>query len=137
MSPFHVRVSSQPTWHVTVAIVCGVWIVSVLFAIPSALSKYLCEHFFNVLQCITNVWLFLNSSYPVCFLHVIAFTYVTTAHLLVETSWSVSEGTQNPQHKTGRNTAKIVVGLTVVFLISYVPYHAFCTYIICIEEQEI
>ena len=78
--------------------------------------------------------LLLSCVLPLC---VIAFTYVITTHHLVETSWSVSEGAQIPQHKTGRNTAKIVVGLTVVFLISYVPYHAFCTCIICTEVQEI
>jgi hypothetical protein len=48
-----------------------------------------------------------------------------TARHLVESSRSISEGTQNPQLKTRRNTAQIVVGLTVVFLISYVPYHVF------------
>jgi len=72
----------------------------------------------------------------VCFLCVITFTYVIKACHLVETSWSVSEGTWNPQQKTGRNIAKIVAGLSVVFLISYVPYHAFWTDIICTEEKD-
>jgi hypothetical protein len=45
-----------------------------------------------------------------------------TARHLVESSRSTSEGTKNPQLETRRNTAKIVVGLTVVFLINYVPY---------------
>jgi hypothetical protein len=53
-----------------------------------------------------------------------------TARNLVENSRSISEGTQNPQLKTRRYTAKIVVGLTVIFLISYVPYHALWAYII-------
>jgi hypothetical protein len=57
-----------------------------------------------------------------------------SARQLVESSRSISEGTQNPQLKTRKNTAKIVVGLTVVFLISYVPYHAFWTYYICTAE---
>jgi NADH:ubiquinone oxidoreductase subunit 4 (subunit M) len=52
-----------------------------------------------------------------------------TARHLVESSRPISEGTQNPQMKTRRITAKIVVGLTVVFLISLVPYHVFWTYI--------
>jgi hypothetical protein len=54
-----------------------------------------------------------------------------TASHLVENSRPISERTQNPQLKTCRNTAKIVVALTVVFPISYVPYHAIWIYIIC------
>jgi len=59
-----------------------------------------------------------------------------TARHLVECSRSISDGTQNPQLKACRNTAKIVMGLTVVFVISYVPYHAFWTYFICTEEEK-
>jgi hypothetical protein len=36
--PFHIRVSSQPMWRVTVAIICEVWIVAAFFAIPSTIS---------------------------------------------------------------------------------------------------
>ena len=71
---------------------------------------------------------------PLC---VIAYSYIMIALHLVKSSRSISEGTQNRQLNTRRNTAKIVVGLTVVFLISYVPYHAFSTYIICNEEEEV
>jgi hypothetical protein len=46
-----------------------------------------------------------------------------TARHLVETSFSVSQETRNAQLNTRRNTAKVVVGLTVVFIISFVPYH--------------
>jgi hypothetical protein len=52
-----------------------------------------------------------------------------TARQLVESSRPISEGTENPQLKIRRNTAKIVVGLAVVFLISYVPYHVFWVYL--------
>jgi len=68
-------------------------------------------------------------------LGVVAFSYVMTARHLVESSRSISEETQNAQLKTRRNTAKIVVGLTVVFLISYVPYHVLWVYILCTEEK--
>jgi hypothetical protein len=54
-----------------------------------------------------------------------------TARHLVESSRSIFEGTQNPQLKTRRNIAKIVVGLTVIVLISYVPYHVFWPHSIC------
>jgi hypothetical protein len=68
---------------------------------------------------------------------VIAFSYVMTARHLVESSRSISEGTQNPQMKTRRNTAKIVVGLAFDFLISYVPYHVLWTYMICTDKEGI
>ena len=59
-----------------------------------------------------------------------------TARHLVVSSQSISEGTQNPRQKTRRNTAKIMVGLTIVFLISSVPYHAIWTYFIYSEENK-
>ena len=65
---------------------------------------------------------------PLC---VVAFSYAMTARHLVESSRAISDGTQNPQLETRRNAAKIVVGLTVVFVISYVPYHAVWNYFIC------
>ena len=46
-----------------------------------------------------------------------------TARHLVESSCSLSEETHNPQLDAIKNAAKIVLGLTLVFLISYVPYH--------------
>jgi len=75
----------------------------------------------------------LASCVPLC---VIALTYIMSARHLVESSRSISERTQNSHLKTRRNTAKIVVGLTVVFLVSYVPYHVFWTYIIWSQNNE-
>jgi len=54
-----------------------------------------------------------------------------TARHLVENSRAIFEGTQNTQLETLRNATKIVVGLTVVFVISYVPYHILWTYFFC------
>jgi hypothetical protein len=51
-----------------------------------------------------------------------------TARHLLESSSSISEETQNPQLNKRKNTARVVLGLTVVFLISYVPYHISETY---------
>jgi hypothetical protein len=59
------------------------------------------------------------------------------ARHLVGSSRSISEGTENPQLKTRRNTAKIVVGLAVVYLISYLPYHVFWTYIVWTQSNTI
>ena len=136
VNPFHVRVSSPPSWRVTVATVCGVWIVAALFAVPSALSKNLCYEFIFVRQKsyykhVVIFELLVSCVIPLC---VIAFSYIMTAIHLMKSSRPISEGTQNPQLNARRNTAKIVVGLTVVFLISYVPYHVLWAYIICTEE---
>jgi hypothetical protein len=135
VNPFHVHVSSKPTWRVTVATTFGVWILAASFAIPSAMSRYLCNRFVSrgveYYKRVVIFELLVSCVFPLC---VIAFTYITTARHLVENSLPVSEGTQNHQQKTRRNSAKIIVGLTVVFLISYVPYHAYWTYFIWTEQ---
>ena len=137
MNTSHARVSSQPTLRVTVATICGVWIVAALFAVPSDISKYLCEDFvvlggITYYKRVVIFELLVSCVLPTC---VIAFCYVMTARHLVESSFCTFEETQNPQLNTRRNTAKIVVGLAVVFMISYVPYHILWTYIICSEEE--
>jgi hypothetical protein len=114
-----------------VATICGVWIVAALFALPSAATSYLCVNNFKLqdewyYKRVVIFELLASCVLPLC---VIAFTYIMTARHLVVSSRSISEGTQNPQLKTRRNTAKIVVGLTVVFLVSYVPYNVFMTYV--------
>jgi hypothetical protein len=132
VNPLHVRVSSQQTWRATAATICGVWIVAVLFAIPSALWKDLCQ-ICLCSRCLTyykNVVLFellVSCVLPLC---VIAFSYIMTVRHLLKSARPICEGTQTPQLNTRTNTAKIVLGLTAVFLISYVPYHGFWTYVI-------
>jgi hypothetical protein len=64
---------------------------------------------------------------PLC---VIAFSYSMTARNLLKSARPISEGTQSPQLDTCTSTAKIVSGITAVFLISYVPYHVYWTYYI-------
>jgi len=133
VSPLQVRVSSQSKWRGIVATFCGVWTVAALFAFPSALSRTLRYEFFKVdhktyYQNVVIFELLVSCVLPLC---VIAFSYIMSARHLAESSRAISEGTQNPQLKTRRNAAKIVVGLTVVFVISYVPYHVFWTYFIC------
>jgi hypothetical protein len=136
VNPLHAHVYSPPTWRVTVATICGVWIVAGLIAVPSALSKYLC--FYS--NSSTNIpyykrvvifELLVSCVLPLC---VIGFSYITTARHLVISSRPISEETQNPQLNTRRITAKIVLALTVVFLISFVPYHVFWAYIFCTAE---
>ena len=121
---------------------CGcilwVWIVAALFDFQSALSKYLCTEMsiltrVNYYQRVVIFELLASCLLLLC---VIEFSYVTTARHLVDSCRSMSEGTQNPQLKARRSTANIVVGLTVIFVISYVPYHAFWTYLICSQEDK-
>ena len=113
------------------ATIFGVWSLSGLLAVPSTLSRYECLYDpITPIMIYQRVVIFERLASCVLPLCVIAFTYIMTARHLVESSRSISEGTQNPQLKTRRNTAKIVVGLTVVFMISYVPYHVLWTYII-------
>jgi hypothetical protein len=127
VNPLHVFVSSKPTWPATGAKVCGVWIVAALFAIPATRSKYLC--LISLLlwrkkyyQRVAIFHLLVSCVFPLC---VIAFNYIMTVRHLVESSSSLSEETQNSRLNTRKNTSKVVLGLTFVFLISYVPYH-FC-----------
>jgi insulin-like growth factor-binding protein complex acid labile subunit len=131
VNPLHVPVSSQPTWRATVATVGGVWIVAALSAVPEARSKVACGAI-TVIG-ITNYYhyvvifdLLVSCVIPLC---VIAFSYIMTARQLVKNSCSLSEGTQNPQFNTRNKTAKVVLALTVVFLISYVPYHIWKTFL--------
>jgi hypothetical protein len=118
-----------------VATVCGVKIVAAIFAFPSALSKYLCIGITKIETYYLHVVIFELSVSCVLPLCVVAFSYVMTARHLVESSRPLSEGTQNPQLNTRRNTAKIVVGMTVVFMISHAHYHAFWTYYIYTEKD--
>jgi hypothetical protein len=131
--PLDVLVSAKGAWRVTFATICAVWIVAALFAVPSALSQHLCAEFTIVrdivyYQRVVIFELLVSCVLPLC---VIVFTHSMTARHLAKRLPSIFHGTQNPHMKTRRNSAKIVVGLTVVFSISYLPYHAYWTYIIC------
>ena len=52
---------------------------------------------------------------------------MTARHLLER--YSLSEEAQNSRLNTCKTTAKVVLGLTVVFLFSYVTYHILETYL--------
>jgi hypothetical protein len=128
--PLNVRVSSQPTWRAPGAKICGVWIMAALLAVPSARSRFMCGDNFVFLyikyyQHIVIFELFVSSLLPLC---VITFSYIMTACHVVESSCSLPEGTKHPQLNTRKNTAKVVLGLAVIFLISYLPYHIFSCY---------
>jgi insulin-like growth factor-binding protein complex acid labile subunit len=128
--PLQVRVSSQSTWRATGATICGMWIVAASFAVPSARTKYYCGA--SVFAWLTNYYsrvvifrLLVSCVLPLC---VIAFSYIMTYRHLLKSHFSASE-VQNARQNTRNTTAKIVLGLTVVFLISYVPFHIYETYL--------
>jgi hypothetical protein len=138
VNPFNVRVSSKPTRRTTVATIFGVWILAALFAVPSALSQYPC--YINEVIGSTTYYqpvvifeLIVSCVLPLC---VIAFTYTMTARHLVKSADPIFGETQNPQLNTRKITAKIVLGLTVVFVISYVPCHAFWTHMVYTANQK-
>jgi hypothetical protein len=130
VNPFQVRISLQPTWRATVFNICGVWIVAALFAIPAARSRYLCDQRLllwrrNYYQHVALFHLLMSCVLPLC---VIAFNYLCVARHLVESSCSLSEETQSPCLNTRTQTARVVLALTVVFMISYLPFHYSETY---------
>jgi hypothetical protein len=125
VNPLDVCVSSKPTWRATVATICGLWIVAALFAIPAVRSKYFCVKSIFLWRTkyyhrVAIFHLLVSCVLPLC---VIAFSYIMTALHLVVSSCSLSEETQNSRLNTRKITEKFVLGLTVIFLISYVPYH--------------
>jgi hypothetical protein len=107
-----------------------VWIVAALFAIPSARAREICggSMFLYLIKYYQRVSIFsvlVSCVLPLC---VIAFCYVMTSRHLLKSHFSLSE-TQNSRQNTRKNTAKVVLGLTVVFLFSYVPYHIYTTFL--------
>ena len=103
VNPFQVRVSSQPKWRATAASICGVWIAAALFAIPSALSKFICYVSVMELRNITyykrvrTSELFVSCSLP---LFVITFSYIMAARHLLKNTDLISEETQILQLNT-------------------------------------
>jgi hypothetical protein len=125
VNPLHVHVCSQPTRRGTGAIICGVWILAALFAIPAVRSPYLCVAsamlwFKSYYKRLCLFQLLVSCVFPLC---VIAFSYIMTSRLLLKSADPILVETQNPQLNTRTNTVKVVLGLVVIFLISYVPYH--------------
>jgi len=109
--PFQVHVSSQPKWRCIVATFCGVWLVAALFAVPSTLSKYLCQVNILVSSITYNQHVVIFELLVSCILPltVITFSYIKIVRHLVENSRALSEGIQYTQMETRRNAAKIVL----------------------------
>jgi hypothetical protein len=121
------HVHSPVTWRVTAATICGVWVLVSLFALPSALEMHVhrsqnCSIQSSKIYDEKVVWFELLAFciLPLC---VILFFYVMMARHLVKSAIRSSAEIQHPQANIRRNTTKIVLGLSIVFVISYVPYH--------------
>jgi hypothetical protein len=52
------------------------------------------------------------------------------ARHIMRSALPVSDGVQHPQANTRKSTAKIALGLSIVFVIIYVPYRILWAYII-------
>jgi len=130
VNPLSVRVSSQPTWRSTGVTIFAVWIVAALCAVPAARSRNVCSvtvlGMENYYQYVLIFNLLVSAVIPLC---IIAFSYIMTACHPAKNSYSVSERIKSPQLNKRKKTAKVVLGLTAVFLISYVPYHIWITYL--------
>jgi hypothetical protein len=130
VNPLHAHASSQPTWRGTGATIGGLWIVSALFAIPAARSPISYRYsallwFRGYYERLVLFQLLVSCVFPLC---VIAFSYIMTARHLLRRVDPLFEETQNAQMKSRTNTAKIVLALIVIFLISYVPHHIWLVY---------
>ncbi|PSN44465.1 hypothetical protein C0J52_10967 [Blattella germanica] len=113
-------------WHVPLLNILAVWVLAAAFALPSAFSasaKRVCGMFYSssYYQKVVIFELVVSCILPLC---VIVFMYAMTARQLVQ---SVTT-TDHPHASGRRNIAKIVLGLVLVFIVSFVPYHAIRTY---------
>jgi hypothetical protein len=129
--PLQVWVSSQPTWRATGATICGLWIVAALFTIPSARTHNLCVPsaylwLTNYYQRVAIFVLLVSCVLPLC---VIAFCYVMMTYHLLKSRFSLTE-TNNSRQNTRNNTANVVLGLTLVFLFTSVPFNILEQYVI-------
>jgi Leucine-rich repeat (LRR) protein len=131
VNPLQFRVCLQPTWRTTGATLCGVWILAALCAVPEVRSRSSCGAI--IVSGVTNYYhyviifdLLTSCVIPLC---VIAFFHIKTARHLVKTAFYLPAETQNPHLNKRKKTAKIVLGLTVIFLISYLPFYFWKTFL--------
>jgi hypothetical protein len=133
VNPIQIHVHSPVTWCATTTTICGVWFLASLLALPSALTMHVhrslyCSRQSSEIYYKKVVW-FEVLAFCILPLCVIVFFYVMTAGHLVKSALPISEEIQHPQANRRKNTAKIVLGLSTVFVISYVPYHIIRAYL--------
>jgi len=129
-NPLQARVSSQTTRRATVATICGVWIVAALLAVPTLIllniyKSHTPSEYVTLLQFTSLFGLIFSCVLPLC---VIIFSYCLTSRHLMKNYFSITGMAQIHQIKRRRHSAKVVLGLSIVFAISYVPSYFLSTF---------
>ncbi|XP_069694840.1 bombesin receptor subtype-3-like [Periplaneta americana] len=126
--PLHNRRQSM-TRIGTIATILGVWAICSLFAIPYTLATHVANSSCNIY----NSWKYYQKVVVFellvfCFLPlgVTACMYCLAARHLMRSTNIVSEEIHK-QANMRRNSARIVLSLTIVFVFSLLPYHVFLT----------
>jgi Leucine-rich repeat (LRR) protein len=128
-----VRVSSQISWRAALANLRRLWIVATLFALPSAFLMIMTPMYETLLfityyKYVVSFEFVVFCVLPLC---MIVFSYIMTARHQVNSYAFMSERSQRRQLNIRKIIKKIMLGLTVVFLTSYVPYQTLSTYSYC------
>jgi hypothetical protein len=119
------RLSTRLT---TIMIILSLWIIAICCALPSALSVHVDHNMMcksDNIEYYRMVDLFHLLTFCVMPFCVIVTMYVMTARQLVR-----SARLMQTDAKVCRTLAKVVLGLTTVFFISFVPYHVLWTVIL-------
>ncbi|XP_071439435.1 neuropeptide CCHamide-1 receptor-like [Hetaerina americana] len=139
------RLSSGP---LTIMSAVGIWILALIFAMPSAIfshvrSHVLCNNWFRLVVCypypkevekiyVQAVVLLKFLTYYAIPLIIIAFFYILMAKNLEDSTRNmpgetVTHGSrqQSNQVRARKKVAKMVLAFVVIFIICFLPYHTF------------
>ncbi|XP_069691376.1 uncharacterized protein [Periplaneta americana] len=122
--------SARPTWKVTRRVILAVWLLASVIGIPSVFAFQAdfdnnCTPYVNLgfYQKVIILDLVSCCILPLC---VVACMHIMAARHLVKAGVVVSESAAESRRKS----ARIVLGLSLVFLVSYGPYHVIDTIIV-------
>ncbi|XP_069696525.1 uncharacterized protein [Periplaneta americana] len=127
--PLHSRHQSM-TRIVTISTILGVWAICSLFAIPYTLAMHVDDvcSVYDSWKYFQKVVVFGLVVFCILPLGVTACMYCLAARHLMR-STNIESGEIHNKGNSRRSTARIVLGFTVVFVISFLPYHILLTYI--------
>ncbi|XP_069694839.1 uncharacterized protein [Periplaneta americana] len=126
--PLHNRHQSM-TRIVTIATILGVWTICSLFTIPYTLAvhaDYMCS-VYDSWKYYQKVVVFELVVFCILPLGVTACMYCLAARHLMR-STNIESGEIHNKGNSRRSTTRIVLGFTLVFVVSFLPYHI---YLIC------
>jgi len=129
-NPLQARVSSQTSRRATVATICVMWILAALLTVPpfiirNTYKSNTSSEFVTYFRFASLFELLFSCVLPLC---VITFSYCLTYRHLMKNSFSLIRMAQIHQIKRRRNAAKVVLGLAIVFAISYMPSYFLSTF---------